>query len=157
MFVLPHRSMLLTHTSMSSSSGGSYPHEPPFFLPLYRFPTWLATISIVLIMVQKELEPISKMPFGPISLLVPRFLPRCGIPRLISKSLWVKSLIRRACHGDLSRRSFNEDGILNQNPIFEMDYRIADPVEPFQIFIVLTIRALWDINSVTGLPVWNKY
>jgi hypothetical protein len=38
------------------------------------------------------------MSFGPISLLVPR----------------------RACPGDLSRRSFNEDGILNQNPIFEI-------------------------------------
>ena len=33
----PHRSMLFTHTSMSSSSGGSYPHEPPFFL---RFSTF---------------------------------------------------------------------------------------------------------------------
>jgi len=31
-----------------------------------------------------------------------------------------KTWPRRACPGDLSRRSFNEDGILNQNPNLEM-------------------------------------
>jgi hypothetical protein len=33
--------MLLKHTSMSSSSGGSYPHEPPFFLMPELFPACL--------------------------------------------------------------------------------------------------------------------
>jgi len=79
-------------------------------------------------MYYRILEPISKMSFGPISLLVPRLKsstynsmpPVCDAPKynkIDAESSYAGKLGPAA---RVSAKPLGEDGILNQNPIFEM-------------------------------------
>ena len=67
---------------------------------------------------QAFLEPISKMSFGPISFLVPRFPALLDSPSDLILSVGHKS----EAVALVPSKPLGEDGILNQNPIFEMGF-----------------------------------